>query len=273
MFESPAAIMRLRFLIPFSAMSLLSLLGCSFSTKDLPARLEDLRVSIEAEHITDSQRHSHQCIRAVLSNAKGAAVERADVKVEVNGLPMRFRVHRGNYYDRHPSYVLDESDRFEISPATDLKFVLVLPDESRHDIGTLRTPAALSPRQFDFAQKAPASGPVVISWRDLAEPVQLQLGRSEQRQEADNHYVIEGTGPHDPDALRRTIGPGWLRRRSDHWAVPASFLVSTPNRKLLSLHAEIVAVREGRVSAALSKRSSLRATRRIQLEMEFAPVN
>lgn len=262
-------------LLLFVTMSILSFLGCSGTTKDLPAKLADLRVKIEAEDLTTrrgSRYHSRHSIRAVLSNAKGSDVERADVKLEVNGMPMRFRVGRGNYYDRHPYYLLDEDDRFALTPGSDFRFVLILPDGTRNEVGTLRTPAALSPEQFAFAPNAPGSGPITIAWRNLLEPAELRLGRSEQRREADNQFVIHGTGPYDPEALRRTIGPGWLRSRSDRWVVPEKFLVSTADRKLLALHAEIVATREGRVSPALSKQSSLQATRRIELEMEFATV-
>lgn len=257
-------------------MSLLSLLGCSPATKELPAKLADLRVKIEAEHYTDlshDRNHSRRSVRVVLSNAKGSDIERGDVKIELNGQPMRFRVGKGNYYDRHPYYILDDDDNLRLAPATDHHFVLFLPDGTRHEIGTLRTPAALSPEQFDFPTKAPASRPVKIAWRDLAEPAQVQLGRSEQRREGDNRVVIEGAGPHDPDAPRRTIGPGWFRSRSGHWDVPEQLLVSTADRKLLSLHARIVATSEGRITSTFSKQSTMQATRLIQLEMEFAKID
>ncbi len=267
--------MQQRFPSLLFTMSLLSLLGCSPTTKELPATLAELRVKIEAEHYTDlsqQRNHSRRSIRVVLSNAKGSDIERGDVKIEVNGKPMRFGVGKGNYYDRHPYYLLDDDDNLPLTPGTEHRFVLVLPDGARHDIGTLRTPAALSPEQFDFPTQAPASGPVKIGWRDLAEPALLQLGRSEIRREAEGNVVVEGAGPHDPEAPRRTIGPGWFRNHSGHWAVPEKLLVSTADRKLLSLHARVVATSEGRMSPAFSKQSSMQATRLIQLEMEFAKV-
>lgn len=259
-----------------TVMSLLSLLGCSGTTEELPAKLSELRVSVEAEHLTSlvgSQNYSRRSVRVVLTNSKGAGIERADVQVEVNDVPMRYRVSRGNYYDRHPYYILDDDDRFPLTPGTDHRFVLVLPDGTRHDIGTLRTPAALSPEQFDFPKKPPASGPVVIAWRNLAEPVELHLVRTEQRRGTDGSTVIEGAGPNDPEGFRRTIGPGMFRSHTDRLVVPDKLLVSTAERKLLSLQAEIVAAVEARTSPALSKQSSMKAERRIQLDMEFATVN
>lgn len=254
-------------------MSLLSLPGCSPATKELPAKLADLRIAIEAEHRTElssERRHSRRSLRAVLSHAKGSDIERSDIKIEVNGTPMRFRVGQGNYYDRHPYYVLDDDDNLPLLPGTDHRFVLVLPDGTRHDIGTLRTPAALAPEQFDFPATAPATRPVKIAWRDLAEPAQLRLGRTVQTRTDERSFTTEGTGPHDPDAPRRTIGPGWFRGRNGQWEIPGELLHAHSNQKLLWLSAAIVAATEGRVSAAFSKESSMQATRSIQLEMRFA---
>ena len=258
------------------SMALCALLGCSGTTTELPDKLDGLRVKIEAEHLTDltgSREYTRHSIRAVLTNEKGSNIERADVKIEVNGLPMRFRVGQGNYYDRHPYYLLDGDDRLELDPGTHYRFVLILPDGARHDIGTLRTPAALLPEQFDFPKVPPASAPVTFAWRNLAEPVQLRIGRAEQRRDADGNSVIEGAAPHDPEALRRTIGPGAFRRHTDRLVVPEQLLVTTPDRKLLWLLAEIMVASEGRVSSAFSKQSSMRAVRRVQLEMRFASID
>lgn len=254
----------------------LCLPGCTQTTEEIPDQLSQLRVTIEAEHytcLTGSSNLTRRSIRAVLANAEGAGIERGDVGIEVNGVAMRFRVSRGNYYDRHPYYLLDDDDRLPIEPGADYRFVLVLPGGTRHDIGTLRMPAALSADQFDFPKKPPAAGPVSIGWRDLAEPVELRLGRSEVRHEADGRIVVEGAGPYDPEAIRRTIGPGASRPRSGRWEVPEKLLVSTPERKLLTLYAEALARSEGRVAKNFSKQSRMTAVRRIELDMEFAKVD
>lgn len=253
------------------AMSLLSMLGCAASTKDLPSTTKDLRVKVEIEHLT-TPTYARRSVRAVLSNAKGADVERDDVRIEMNGVPLRFRVSQGNYYDRHPYYTLDDDDELVLTPGSDLHFVMILPDSTRHDIGTVRSPAALSVDQFDFGPKPPKAGAVAIAWRELTDSAELRLARTEQRKEADGSVVIEGSGEHDPDAPRRTIGPGGFRRRTDRWVVPESLLVSTADRKLLTLNAEIVSTITGKVSRDFSKQSSLSSTRRIRLELEFATV-
>lgn len=249
-------------------MTLLSFLACT-STKELPLTLKELRANVEIEDVTTPS-FASRSIRVVLSNKKGKDVEREDVKVEVNGTPMRFGVSQGNYYDRHPYYRLDDKDNFSLTPSSDYKFVLTLPDGTRHDIGTVRTPAALLPNQFDFATNAPVSRPVIIAWRDLVEPVEIRVGRTEQRRDSSGSVAVEGGGPNDPEAMRKTVGPGLFRKRSDRWELPERLLVSTADNKLLSLQVEITATNNGRASSEISNKSTLTATRRIQLAMEFA---
>ena len=256
-----------------SAMSLLSLLGCSPSSKDLPASLAELRAEIRIEDLTSLVTGNPQertSMRAVLRDARGRDLERADVQVEVNGVPMQFHVGIGNYYDRHPCYSLDDDPRVAVTPATEYRFVLVLPDGARQEIGTVRTPAALMSQQIDLPRKRPASGAIAIEWRVLAEPAELVLYRSVSRREDDSTIVYESGSSHDPSALRRTIGPGWFRSRSDKWTLPAKFLAAEANSTLRSIGAEIAVVSVGHVAAGVSKQSTLRAERRIRLDMECA---
>jgi len=247
------------------------MLGFATSTKDLPSTTNALRVDIEVEHLT-TPTYARRSVRAVLRNAKGAAIERDDVRIEMNGVPLRFRVSRGNYYDRHPYYTLDDDDHVALTPGSELRFVLILPDSARHDIGSVRSPAALSVDQFTFGPKPPETGVVAIAWRDLSDSAELFLGRTELRKEADGSVVVEGSGENDPDAPRRTIGPGGFRRRSARWEIPEHLLVSTADRTLLTLNAEIVSTITGKVSRDVSKHSSLSSTRRIRLELEIARV-
>jgi len=226
-------------------MSLLSMLGCATSTKDLPSTTKEMRVNIEVEHLT-TPTFARRSVRAVLTNAKGADVERDDVRIEMNGVPLRFRVSQGNYYDRHPYYTLDDNDQVELAPGSELHFVLILPDSTRHEIGSVRAPSAMSVSQFDFGPKPPASGEVALAWRDLTDSAEVRLGRTEMRKEAEGNVVVEGSGENDPDAPRRTIGPGRFRRRSDRWVLPESLLVSTAERTLLTLNAAVVSTATGK---------------------------
>src|SRR5688572_4394640 len=176
-------------------MSLLSLLGCSPRSTELPASLAGMHVEITIEDITErgvgSSPYVRKSITAVLRHARGGKIEREDVKVEVNGVAMEFRVGTGNYYDRHPYYRLADDAAVRVEPATDYRFTLVLPDGVRHVVGTIRTPAALELPQINFPARRPKTGDVVIGWRELAEPAALVVFRSDTRKESDGTIVNE----------------------------------------------------------------------------------
>lgn len=270
-FRAAAPTMFPRFRITFLAMSLLSLLGCSPRSTELPP-LGELCVEATIEDLTerghDTPDYSRQDIKVVLRRRGGSAIERGDVRLEVNGETLEFRVGTGNYYDRYPYYRLPENSRVRVLPAADYRFTLVLPDGARHEVGTVRTPAPLTVAQFDFPKLRPASGDVAIGWRDLAEPAALAVFRSDTYVDADNVRVLEAGSAHDPAALRKEIGPGLLRRRSDRWVLPEKFLANGERRTLRTLGAELVVAQAGRVAKTFAKDSTLRAERRLVLRME-----
>jgi hypothetical protein len=255
-------------------MSLLSLLGCSRHSTELPSTLSELRVEIliedESERGDDTLDNSFQNISAVLRNAKGEEIERGDVTLEVNGAPLVFRVATGNYYDRHPYYQLAKDSELRVTSDTDYHFVLRLPDGARHEVGSIRTPAKLTVTQFDFAKQRPAQGDIDLAWRNLVETATLTLYRANTYLDGDTR-VLEAGSATDPSALRREIGPGFLRRSSGHWTVPADFLSPQDGHELRSLGAEILVTHEG-VAKNFSKKSSLRALRRLTLRMECVAI-
>jgi hypothetical protein len=253
-------------------MSLLSLLGCSPRPTELPVSLAGLHVEIAIEDITErgvgSSPYVRKSITAVLRHARGGKIEREDVSMEVNGMPMEFRVGTGNYYDRHPYYRLRDDAMVRVEPATEYRFTLVLPDGARHIVGTIRTPAALEPAQIDFPARRPKTADVIVGWRDLAEPATLVVFRSDLRKENDGTVVNEAGSANDPAALRREIGGGFFRRKSDQWRIPAVFLASQDGRSLSALGAEIRVAHETAALQSFAQGSTLRAERRLTLRME-----
>lgn len=254
-----------------SAMSLLSFFGCSPRSTEMPASLAELRVEVAVEQSSergdDTPEYDRTAITAVLYHARGGAIERRDVQVEVNGVPLEFRVGTGNYYDRHPYYRLPEGSPVHVLAATDYRFVLVLPDGARHEIGTVRTAAALTTAQIDFPRRRPAGAAVVVGWRDLPEAAELAIFRSDGWRQPDGTQVLEAGSSNDPAALRRTIGPGWFRARSDRFTVPEEFLATRDGHELRTLGVEFVVARTGRVAKTFAKTSTMRAVRRLELRM------
>lgn len=261
----------LRPLIPLlAAMSLPSLFGSSPRSTDWPASLADVRVEIRLEHSAergdDTRDSSRASLRAVLYHAKGRAIERRDVALEVNGVRLEFRVGTGNYYDRHPYYRLPDDAPLQITPATTYRFVLVAPDATTHPVGEVTTPERLELEQFTYPRQPPA-GPIVLAWRDLAEPAQVTVYRSNRWREAENVFVNEAGSPNDPTALRRQIGGGLFRRKSDSWTIPAAFLLPIDGHEMSALAVDVRVIRPGRVERTFAKGSTVQAERRLTLRL------
>jgi hypothetical protein len=258
------------------SMSLSSLFAGSPRATDIPSSLANLSAEISIEDIAErgdgTPGFSRRSITAVLRHARGKAIERSDLGLEVNGVAMEFRVSTGNYYDRHPYYRLAEKSSVTVKPATEYVFTLVLPGGTRHLVGKVKTPAALELAQFDFTTRRPASGDVTFGWRDLVEPASLTLFRSDTWKESDGTLVNEAGSPNDPAALRRAIAGGWFRKSTDRLKVPAEFLATKEGRTLATLGAEVRVANEGRIEKTFAKESTLRAERRLLLRMVWVEV-
>src|SRR5678815_3665951 len=105
-------------------MSLWSMLGCRFSTTEPPNSLSNVRVLIDIEQRTERQPegrdpYEFNHVDVVLTDAKGLPLELPDVKVLMNGVPLTFKVGRGNYYDRHPRYTLPDERIAELRADTE----------------------------------------------------------------------------------------------------------------------------------------------------------
>ena len=196
-------------------MSLLSLLGCSPRSTELPASLAGLHVEIAIEDITErgvgSSPYARKSITAVLRHARAGKIEREDVKVEVNGVPMEFRVGTGNYYDRHPYYRLADDAVVRVEPATEYRFTLVLPDGARHAVGTIRTPAALELAQIDFPDRRPKTGDCYRLARSRrarrARGLSIRYTQGERRNEGERSGQFERSGCIAPRNRRRLFSP------------------------------------------------------------------
>ncbi|WP_152669464.1 hypothetical protein [Synechococcus sp. GFB01] len=156
---------------------------------------------------------------------------------------MQFRAREGIYYNRYAYYYIDTHAHkgFRLLPSTNYSFVLVMPNGSRRQLTTLKTPFAVSLNQFGFA-RIPSSPPAAaFTWSDLAGPMRLSIARTDQIPDAAGQLVSVVGNPDNQDSLHRTIGPGWFRSRSGKWLLPQRFLVSSPKRRLEMLEAWIQA--------------------------------
>lgn len=254
-------------------MTLLAIFGCAPSTRELPSTLEGLSIEAVIDQSTEVQGphgegYSFDHVRVVLQDKEGRTLEREDLQVEMNDAVLGMRAAHGNFYDRHPFYRLDDASN-HLAPDTLCEFAVVRPDHTHHAAGTVRTPKALVPAQFTFPAVASRREGLAITWTDLAEPAELVVFRSLAYTDLTGNTVLEGGTVNDPDALRRTIGPGLFRRASGRLEVPRSYLADHDERHVCGLGVEITVTREGEVRDPFSRKSSIRATRRLVLRADL----
>jgi hypothetical protein len=253
--------------------TLLAIFGCAPSTRELPATLEGLSVDAILEQTTEQHGtrgegfHSDH-VSVVLQDKEGRTLEREDLRVELNEAPLSIRAAHDNFYDRHPFYRL-EGERAHVGPDTECRFTLVWPDGTHHLAGVVRAPKALSAAQFSLPAVVSRSQPVAVEWADLDEPAELVVFRSHAFEDLSGNTVIEDGSPTDPAALRRTIGPGLFRRASGRLEIPPSFLADHDGRRVSGIGVEVTVTHVGTVHDPISKKSVLRATRRLIFRAEL----
>lgn len=255
-------------------MSILGLFGCGFSSKDLPGSLSELRVEVDLEHSTERREgidapFDFKQVSAVVRNAKGAAIENDAIGIRVNGLPLRLRVSTGNYGEHHPWYALDEEGMAKIAGETDLRFSLIWSDGSEHEIGVIRAPQTITMEQFSLPELLQPGDETTLSWRDLpAEGALLLYRNTAYRDEFGNWALMPGSG-NDPEALRKKIGPGFLRGRSGSMRISRAFLADRGEHKTCGVGVEIAITTRGAVSSEFHRESYLRAKRKVSLATEI----
>lgn len=255
-------------------MSLLSLLGCRNSTPEVPGTPGEVRVTIEIAQRSERQNEGREAyefnsVNVVLANKKGAAIENADVKVLMNGTPLRFHVAQGNYYDRHPYYSLSEEQRTVLRADAEYAFTLIWPDGTSYDVATIRTPKRLEISQFTFPETHHEGSPLEISWRDLAETCELVAFRGFEYRNAEGGQTLEGGSVNSEDAIRKTIGPGWFRSKSSAMTVPASYFATSGGKRVASFDAEVSRTIEGKVAKTFLPGSHVRAVRTVTFRAEI----
>jgi hypothetical protein len=248
-------------------MTLLAIFGCTPTTRELPVTLEGVSMDATIEQTTErrgasGEGYSSDLVRVVLQDREGRMIEREDLCITLNSLPLEIRAAHGNYYDRHPFYRLDDAGA-DLPPNHECRFTVQLPDGTHHDAGMVRTPKRLVPEQFEFPETLSRREPLVIEWTELEEPVELVIFRSHSYTNLNGTTVLEDGSAGSPDALRRTIGPGLFRRANGSLMVPASFLADHGGRRVRGIGVQLSSTHSGEVREPFARTSTIQAIRRL----------
>ncbi|MFN8549105.1 MAG: hypothetical protein U0527_14335 [Candidatus Eisenbacteria bacterium] len=253
-------------------MGLLSLLGCQFSTKELPRSLSELGVAVEVEQRTERSGYGrsdfeYTRVTATLKNKKGVAIESDQVTIRFDGEPLTSKVQTGNYGEHHPWHELDVA-RHPIEADREYLVEVVWTDGTVHRLGRLRTPKRLGVEQFDLPDSIGPGASLALTWRDLAEPIDLWAYRTWTYTDSLGNHVIEAGSANDPEAIKKSIGPGIFRAANGSLPLPAAFLAPREGRRVVAVGFDLVARRSAGTSREFAKSSTLEAVRQVVLRTD-----
>lgn len=249
------------------ASSLFWFLGCGFSTTELPGTIGDVRMTVEIEQRTERQpegRDPYEFARVdvVLADGKGAAIEKPEVKVLMNGEPLAFKVSTGNYYDRHPRYWLPDNEIDKLQPNTEYAFSIVWIDGTTYDAGKVRTPKPLTLSQVSVPESHHAGSALQIDWRDLAEMCELIAYHGFEFPDEHGNMVQQSGSVNADDVLKKTI------LASGRMAVPASYFAAEGKRRVASFGVEIARDVEVAIGKPFASGSRIHAVRTLTYRTE-----
>lgn len=204
----------------------------------------------------------------VLRDAKGREVETPEIRLELGGVPLDYRVAGGNYYDRHPSYRLRDDSGFRFEPDTAWELVARRGEEAPLPVARIRSPKPMGLESLRVPTTHPRGEDLAVAWSGLAQPVDLLVTRTLAfTDEHGNRGFIEG-GPNGDDALRRRIGSRGLALPDGRMTIPASYFADVGEKPVASIRLELTARGEGGFLCPVLEPSTVAAERRIALPVE-----
>jgi hypothetical protein len=265
-------------------MSILALFGCGPATVAMPNSVAAIVVEIDIEHSTErttDSLHDFEWAEAkvVLRNTKGKAIEQADMQILLNDTPLDFSVATGNYYDRYPAYRASREQLAALAPTSICRFALIMPDGQRSEIAEVKLSGAIGIDSFEVPRQHHAGAAMPVRWHDLEVPAQLVVFRGlNYPNEFGDEVWVAGTKDEE-GAIRKKIGPGFLRKSSGELIVPASFFAEQPpdvlsngkRQRVAAVTVEAFATVRGAVNPAFHSASYVRAQRDIKIYLEVRP--
>jgi len=232
-------------------------------------RSPEWRVEVQLEHLSErNPDYEASRLTVVLRDSKGRELETPDTGLELGGVPLKYAVGQGNYYDRHPYYRLQEDPGFRFAADNPYELAVRRANEPLLPLAILRTPKALSPESFRLPVSHPGDRDLVISWTGLAQPAELLIYRTlTSVDEHGNQVSMEG-GPYADDAMRRRIGSGGLSLPDGSTTIPAAYLQATKGHVVTSVGLEITARSDGRFLCPVVEPSKVVATRRVVVRVD-----
>ncbi|CAG1008310.1 hypothetical protein BURK2_03723 [Burkholderiales bacterium] len=227
------------------------------------------QAEVELDQLSETQPdYERKRLKIVLRNAKGKETETPEVSFELNGQPLEYRVSQGNYYDRHPYYRLREDNASALAADTDYTLALRRNQNTPSSFARLRTPAPMSPAQFELPVRHASHRDLVFTWKGLRQQADLLIYKTHTLSDGQGNQSIEAGGPYAVDALRHRIGPNEQSLREGRYVIPASYLAASAAGDVTRITIEVEAANRGQFLHPVLKGSTLTAKRKIVFRVE-----
>jgi hypothetical protein len=229
----------------------------------------DWRAEVALEQLSEQHPgYDISRLTVVLRNSKGKEIETPDTQFAVNGVPLRYVVGQGNYYDRHPYYRLREDSGFGIAADTAYELTMQRANGPASPFARVRTPAPMLPTSFRVPVTHPSNRDLVVAWTGLRQPAELLIYKTHTLIDAQGNQTIEAGGPYADDALRQRIGSGGLPEHEGTYTIPATYFAASAAGRVSALSIEITAANSGQFLHPVLRQSTVTAHRKIVLRID-----
>jgi hypothetical protein len=165
-------------------------------------------------------------IKVVLRDSRGREVETPSVRFQLDGVDLTYRVGRGNYYDRHPYYKLDEESGLRVTNGSPYHLSISSGGGSFASFAEVPALAVLSPEDFSLPTRHSRNRDLVLTWRNVRQLTELLIYKSHTSRNEEGDVSIEG-GPYSEDSLRARIEPGRKPDIEGRYTIPFRYLVAS----------------------------------------------
>lgn len=225
-------------------------------------RYEIVLKSETRRYAPDSAPSELNSVSVTPRDGRGRKKDIPGVEIRVDGVPLRYVVGTGNYYDRHPHFRLRDDRDVPLRGGQAYAFTIRLPGGEEQPLAVVRMPSPLAITQIQVPARASSRAPLPIRYSDFGSPVELVVVRTLGFVDEHGNAGFESGSPNQPEALRRTL------TGSGVYEVPVSFFHAPPGRKVASVGLAFTARATGTFRLAQAAGSSAEAIRRIELEVE-----
>jgi hypothetical protein len=229
----------------------------------------DWRVEVALEQLSEQHPdYNVNRLTVVLRNSNGKEIETPDTQFELNGVPLKYAVGQGNYYDRHPYYRLREDSGFSFAADAPYELTMRRANGPALPFARIRTPGPMYPTSFRLPVTHPSNRDLAISWTGLRQPAELLIYKTHTLTDGQGNLTVEAGGPYGEDVIRQRIGSGGLPLHEGSYTIPATYFAASASGRVSALGIEITTTNSGQFLHPVLRQSIVTARRKVVLRVD-----